>query len=1151
MTDAVHISSAPPARTSTNYAALRERGMEWIRLWAKESWTDHNVHDPGITLLEAFSYSMTELGLRFELDVADLLRSGASRAAPELEPAHRVLPVGPVNAQDLRRVLLDHPIVSDAQIFEPADNEVPVYVDDAIVPPLTYTANDERMRPGGLYEVLVELSERTLNINTYDAQVTVSSGTYDLEIALPFWDDPEAAPLRQPATITAVAMNTAGGEWRALPEAQSYFGRATVSYTDSGGTPGSIEVWVLMRITTAVPALASVQDILDAARNAVNLSTATAPVPTFAARVRAAAAAVDTLRTYLAGWRNLGEQAVRIGLARVQEIAVDANIEVTGGLDLEMLAARIFMDIDAELSPRVRFLSLEERRDEAASPENIYDGPLLRRGFPSQESLDARPPAVIYTSDILRIIMRRRGATGSDLVTQENPSGRDIVAVTGLSLANYINNRVITSNAEDCLHLVEIERYRPRLSITKSRLVAVRNDSEIPYDFARVEALFTAMQAEAAEGAQTDEPSAVWPVVLGVELPIEDYTPLQKELPNFYGVADAVLPQSAGPERRAAAKQLEGYLFPVEQLLGDVTTQLGNVNRFFSGAADEDESYFVREPFDLPGARNLLRQFSPGGDWQAFISNPDNPVTRALHDAAEDREQFLDRRNRMLDHLLARQGEDAVALAQEVHRWARVELAASALPPADQEAAIAARRQAANARLLALKSALLRDLPELNGLRLLANSNVFMRDASVLRIERLEPVPLTGEQFRWFLSPAGTELLRTVDPLDSAIEAGIAAERAFIQAGRPSNYVVVDVGGGQRRLRLFDGSGVAAQVLAQSTQSFASVAAANAALPALAAVFQTRRIESSMSPMERRVAHYTGIRGATRRRSLAATNMFFDTVDQPAPAGMVGRRWRLRGVPAGTGPVLLVGAVRFDAPTAGQADTLALAAIPPALRFGMDEWNYRIVPPVGPGPFTAELRDAAGVLIATAGATPGATFATVPAAQAAVRAAVEQLYRSYGVETFYLVEHLLLRPRGITDPFMSLPIDATTAERDPYSQRISLVFPSGLARDFALPHETAPTTNTTPDRFRDPEFRRHVELMVQRACPAHLLPTIYWVDRQAPGTGNFPASFDSFEERYFTWLDTVLIPGATAVAIDNACNALLASLNAIANDVIP
>ena len=69
MTEAVQSSQTAPKRTSMNYAALREGGMELIRELARDTWTDHNVHDPGITLLEAFSYAMTELGLRIQLDM--------------------------------------------------------------------------------------------------------------------------------------------------------------------------------------------------------------------------------------------------------------------------------------------------------------------------------------------------------------------------------------------------------------------------------------------------------------------------------------------------------------------------------------------------------------------------------------------------------------------------------------------------------------------------------------------------------------------------------------------------------------------------------------------------------------------------------------------------------------------------------------------------------------------------------------------------------------------------------------------------------------------------------------------------------------------------------------------------------------------------
>src|SRR5438045_2018875 len=106
MSEPAAISSAFPARVSMNYAALREGGLDLIRKWASQSWTDHNIHDPGITILEASSYAMTELGLRLQQDVADLLRSGESIRTPDLPPAHHVLPVGPVTPHDLRSVLL-------------------------------------------------------------------------------------------------------------------------------------------------------------------------------------------------------------------------------------------------------------------------------------------------------------------------------------------------------------------------------------------------------------------------------------------------------------------------------------------------------------------------------------------------------------------------------------------------------------------------------------------------------------------------------------------------------------------------------------------------------------------------------------------------------------------------------------------------------------------------------------------------------------------------------------------------------------------------------------------------------------------------------------------------------------------------------------
>jgi hypothetical protein len=311
------------------------------------------------------------------------------------------------------------------------------------------------------------------------------------------------------------------------------------------------------------------------------------------------------------------------------------------------------------------------------------------------------------------------------------------------------------------------------------------------------------------------------------------------------------------------------------------------------------------------------------------------------------------------------------------------------------------------------------------------------------------------------------------------------------------------------------------------------------------------RREASLAPLERRVAYLTGIRTQRRRQLLNPTTAHFEIFDDPPGGGLFGRRWRLWELPGNTGQVLLNSPARFDAPTAPAAIALAEQSIREVLRYSLDEWNYVIVPAPG-NTFTYELKDSSGTTTIALRDTPLATSA---AAEQALAMTVDHLYRNHSAEGFSLIEHLLLRPIHAEpppgDPFLSLPEGVTplgtvVRERDPYSQRISFVFPSGYARNFS--DDTVPVTEVTPDRFRDPEFRRHAERVIRQACPAHLRPTIYWVDQRAPGTPASIASFNTWEQRYFDWLNTVLIPGAPAATVDAARVALVEALNAIADD---
>src|SRR5579862_3941165 len=72
-TDNTFISKAAPPSVSMDYAALRAQGLAYIQQIASGTWTDHNIHDPGITILENLSYAITDLGARANKNIEDLL----------------------------------------------------------------------------------------------------------------------------------------------------------------------------------------------------------------------------------------------------------------------------------------------------------------------------------------------------------------------------------------------------------------------------------------------------------------------------------------------------------------------------------------------------------------------------------------------------------------------------------------------------------------------------------------------------------------------------------------------------------------------------------------------------------------------------------------------------------------------------------------------------------------------------------------------------------------------------------------------------------------------------------------------------------------------------------------------------------------------
>jgi hypothetical protein len=121
MIEPATIPTGPPEHPILDYAALVAEGRRHLERMTDERWTDFNAHDPGITILEAFCYALTDLGYRIFHDIPDLLAqpADAERAGSVLFSAAEILTGRAVTTDDLRRLVLDVPGVRNAWI-EPA-----------------------------------------------------------------------------------------------------------------------------------------------------------------------------------------------------------------------------------------------------------------------------------------------------------------------------------------------------------------------------------------------------------------------------------------------------------------------------------------------------------------------------------------------------------------------------------------------------------------------------------------------------------------------------------------------------------------------------------------------------------------------------------------------------------------------------------------------------------------------------------------------------------------------------------------------------------------------------------------------------------------------------------------------------------------------
>lgn len=158
MKEAITISTGENSGNA-DFDFLRQEGIKILQALGGEAWTDHNRHDPGITILEQLCYAISDLCYRISFDVPDILANSPD-GLNGLHTPYEVLTGNPVTLADLRKIVLDVPGVRNAwiepQSFKISYRREDQSLGDAARPDTMIT--DIR----GLYHVAVEVFEENL-----------------------------------------------------------------------------------------------------------------------------------------------------------------------------------------------------------------------------------------------------------------------------------------------------------------------------------------------------------------------------------------------------------------------------------------------------------------------------------------------------------------------------------------------------------------------------------------------------------------------------------------------------------------------------------------------------------------------------------------------------------------------------------------------------------------------------------------------------------------------------------------------------------------------------------------------------------------------------------------------------------------------------
>ncbi|ALP53848.1 hypothetical protein Tel_12280 [Candidatus Tenderia electrophaga] len=110
MSEAPFIKRRARRQLESGFDSLRREGIALAQQLSGKQWTDYNLHDPGVTILEQLCFAITDLIYRAGFPVEDYLAGAGGEIDFERQSLHRperIFPCRPTTVLDYRKALLN------------------------------------------------------------------------------------------------------------------------------------------------------------------------------------------------------------------------------------------------------------------------------------------------------------------------------------------------------------------------------------------------------------------------------------------------------------------------------------------------------------------------------------------------------------------------------------------------------------------------------------------------------------------------------------------------------------------------------------------------------------------------------------------------------------------------------------------------------------------------------------------------------------------------------------------------------------------------------------------------------------------------------------------------------------------------------------